>query len=92
MRLGLRPNRRRLERETIAAATSKDFDTLLDSLQVTRDMRRGRVHCKFCARTLQSVGEVGIVFPESGAIHVVCDDPNCTLQFARYIGEHPELY
>jgi len=92
MRVRLRPHRRRLERETIAAATSEDFDTLLGSLRVTRDMQRGRIQCKICARKLTSTAEVAIVFPESGAIHVVCDDPSCTLQFAQYVGEHPELY
>ena len=42
--------------------------------------------CKFCGRKI-SMENIASVFPESGSIKFVCDDPGCIIKMNNYFNE-----
>ena len=78
---------RRLHKEPLYAASSARFDQLLREIGLARSLATNRLVCKFCRTVITEASEIAAVFPESGAVKAVCDDPACMRQLAAYIAE-----
>jgi hypothetical protein len=82
---GFRP--RRLRRDSLQAAPSGKFDALLAGLNLDDAIASKTLRCKFCNRTIQAIGEIEAVFPESGAIKVIDSSSACAMKLATMVAE-----
>jgi hypothetical protein len=89
--LGIRLTRRRIDRQQLRAAHSLEFDSLLRTLHVDKLFRSRKARCKFCRDLIHDLDRVSAVFPESGAIQLVCAKPSCLLALAEFLTDRSEL-
>jgi len=89
--LRLRLTRRRIDRQPLQAAHSAQFNTLLQSLAVPEAVTSGHARCKFCLTLIHTLDEVAAVFPDGGAVQLVCDKPACLLALADLVESRTDL-
>lgn len=66
----------------LSAVYDDDLTLLLKNLGLLTKIERGRVPCKFCREAI-TLDTLHAVFPESGAIHIVCFKPDCITQLVN---------
>ncbi len=70
----------------INAIHDEQLERLLESLGVLNDIKSGRKKCKFTGNII-TLENLHSVFPESGDIKFVSDDPEAIRQLSVYLGE-----
>lgn len=72
--------------EAIKAVYEDKFDLFLKNIGVYETVVSGNVKCKFCKQPI-SLGNIAFVFPESGAVKFICDNPECICMMNNYFNE-----
>lgn len=70
----------------IKAVYEDRFQQFLEQIGVYDRVVSGVEKCKFCGRAI-SMENIASVFPESGSIKFVCDDPGCIIKMNNYFNE-----
>jgi len=65
-----------MTRESIRAVHDDDLDAVLDRLGLGGQLRAGELKCRICGDTV-SRETLQALFPDSGAIKVLCNKPSC---------------
>lgn len=73
-------------REKIKAVSRGELNTFLGGLGVLSSMNDGKANCKFCNQPITE-DNLHAVFPESGAVKLVCDGIVCQEELVLYLGE-----
>lgn len=66
----------KLPKEKIQAVHDEDLEKVLEGLGILNKFKRGELKCKFCNTTI-TFGNLHSIFPQSGAIKIVCDNSGC---------------
>jgi len=74
------------DKKTLNAIHERDIDSLLERLKMKDDFENGKIKCKFCS-TIINKDIIYSLFPESGDIKFVCDNPECVTEMLEYIEE-----
>jgi len=74
------------EYREIEAVHERDLPNLLSKFGVFEKFRAGEMKCKFCKEQVTSAN-IHSVLPEAGAVHFICDKPDCIINFSEYIVE-----
>lgn len=74
------------DKKILNAIHERDIDTLLKKLNLKEDFDNGKIKCKFC-NTVINKENIYSLFPESGDIKFVCDNPECINKMLSYIEE-----
>ncbi len=64
----------------------RDLDTLLGKMGAKEDFDSGKKNCKFCGKQITNENLYSIL-PQSGAINMICDDPECITSLTEYLDE-----
>lgn len=72
--------------QKIDAVHVRDLANLLDRLGVRDRFEKGEMRCKFCGNAVNK-DNLHSIFPESGAVHVICDSPTCINSLMIYVEE-----
>lgn len=75
-----------MSNQALTAVHDDDLQVFLKSIGLLSDLQAERLHCKFCDVVI-NLKNLNAVFPDSGTIHVACDQPNCIKAMSRYVGE-----
>jgi len=78
------------EKEQVSAVHEKDLVILLEKLGIKEKFVAGELHCKFCDNVINKEN-IYSVFPESGGINLICDEPECITKLLEYIGEKKRI-
>jgi hypothetical protein len=70
------------KKAVISAVYDDDLSGFLAALGVLGNVKHGKAKCKFCQGTV-SLTSLAAVFPESGDIKFVCDQPSCLKALAE---------
>ena len=73
-----------MEKETLKAVHDDDLIVVLDNFGILHDFKAGNLKCKFCGKTI-TWSNLHSLFPESGAIKVVCNDTECVRALLEYL-------
>lgn len=65
-----------LPKEKIQAIHDEDLEKFLDGLGILNKLKHGELKCKFCDNSV-TLETLHSLFPQSGSIKVVCDNPGC---------------
>ena len=76
-----------MNRKNLNAVHDNDLNKLLINLGLLDKLHEGRLKCKFTG-TLITFDNLYSIFPESGDIKLVCDEPDAIKLFTEYINEH----
>ena len=57
-----------------------DLDIFLKNIKEYNDIMQGRRKCKIC-NTIITLANISCVFPESGSIKYICDNPGCMTEY-----------
>lgn len=74
-------------KRNLNAVHDKDLNQLLINLGLMERMKEGKLKCKF-TETVIDFENLYLIFPESGDIKVVCDNPEAIKLFTDYVNEH----
>lgn len=80
MRKVLKPN------DAIKAIYEDKFQLFLRNIGVYENVMSGTEKCKFCNQTI-TLDNIASIFPESGTIKFVCDNPECIRKMNNYFNE-----
>ena len=72
-----------LKKEKMQAVHDDDLEGFLGSLDLLNEINSGKKKCKFCKEVI-SVNNIGVIFPDSGNINIICDNPICMKKFLEY--------
>lgn len=70
----------------IKAVYDDHLQSFLEKIGVYEKVVSGLEKCKFCGRPI-SLENLASVFPESGSIKYVCDDPECIVKMNNYFND-----
>lgn len=70
----------------IKAVYEDDFQSFLKSIGVYDKVVSGSEKCKYCSQQI-TIDNIASVFPESGTIKFVCDEPSCICKMNNYFNE-----
>lgn len=73
-----------MEKETLKTLHEKDLEQYLQKLGVLEIVQSGAAKCKFCHDIIR-VGNIHVLFPESGQVKFVCDKPQCIKELNNYL-------
>lgn len=75
-----------MEKEKINLKVVHDSELtgLLSKLGKLDDLQSGKLKCKFCRQVI-SLDNIHSLFPESGQVNLVCDQPDCVKNLLIYI-------
>lgn len=76
----LKPN------DAIKAVYEDKFQLFLQNIGVYENVISGTEKCKFCSQPI-TLDNIVSVFPESGTIKFVCDNPECICKMNNYFNE-----
>ncbi len=76
----LKPN------DAIKAVYEDKFLSFLQNIGVYENVISGTEKCKFCSQAI-TLDNIAAVFPESGTIKFVCNNPGCTCKMNNYFNE-----
>ena len=71
-----------MTRESIRAVHDDDLDAVLDRLGLGGQLRAGALKCKICG-VIVTRESLQALFPDSGTIKVLCNNPSCMRGFIR---------
>ena len=60
--------------------------SLLEKLGVKETVMKGGKKCKFCSGVV-TIENIYSIFPESGDIKIVCENPDCIKKLISYVNE-----
>ena len=69
------------------AVHDDDLEKLLSNLGLLEKLKKGQLKCKFTGNVI-TFDNLYSIFPESGAIKIVCNSPEAIKFFSEYIHEH----
>lgn len=72
--------------DAIKAVYEDKFQLFLKNIGVYENVISGTEKCKFCSRQI-TLDNIISVFPESGTIKFVCDNPECICKMNSYFNE-----
>lgn len=64
----------------------RDLNNLLEKLGVKEKFEHNELQCKFCKQIVNKTNIYSIL-PESGAVNLICDKPECISSFFEYLDE-----
>jgi len=64
-----------------------DLLQLIEKLGLKQKLDEGKLKCKF-TDTIITFENLYSIFPESGDIKLVCDNPNAIKLFSEYVNDH----
>lgn len=71
-----------MRRDPVRAIYDDDLDSILDRLGLAGHLRGGQLKCKVCKEVVTR-DTLQALFPDSGAIRVLCNKPSCMKQLMR---------
>ncbi|GBE16360.1 hypothetical protein BMS3Abin15_00174 [bacterium BMS3Abin15] len=74
------------EKKELSTIHERDIDKLLENTGIKNDFLAGKLHCKFCDEIVNRENVYSFL-PESGAINVICDKPECVTELLSYVEE-----
>lgn len=74
------------ENSKLDVVHQRDLDKLLKRMGIFEDIAQGKKKCKFCERVVDRQNLYSVL-PESGAVNVVCDAPECITALLAYLDE-----
>ncbi len=72
--------------DAIKAVYEDKFQLFLKNIGVYENVISGTEKCKFCSQQI-TLDNIISVFPESGTIKFVCDNPECICKMNSYFNE-----
>lgn len=72
--------------DAIKAVYEDKFQLFLQNIGVYDRVVSGTEKCKFCGQPV-TMDNIASVFPESGTIKFVCDNPECICKMNNYFNE-----
>jgi len=72
------------EEKNLKAVHERDLQNLLEKVGLKEDFETNLVQCNFCGKIVNHKNLYSL-FKESGAIKMVCDNPNCVATFLLHI-------
>lgn len=72
--------------DAIKAVYEDKFQLFLQNIGVYENVISGTEKCKFCSQLI-TLDNIVSVFPESGTIKFVCDNPVCICKMNNYFNE-----
>lgn len=72
--------------DAIKAVYEDKFQLFLQNIGVYENVISGTEKCKFCSKPI-TLDNIVSVFPESGTIKFVCDNPVCICKMNNYFNE-----
>ena len=72
--------------DAIKAVYEDKFQLFLKNIGVYENVISGTEKCKFCSQLI-TLDNIVSVFPESGTIKFVCDNPVCICKMNNYFNE-----
>lgn len=75
-----------MQKETLKAVHDDDLEEVLRSLGLLHDFRADKLKCKFCKGVI-TWDSLHSLFPDSGAIKVVCNNVECVKALLGYLEE-----
>jgi aspartate carbamoyltransferase regulatory subunit len=73
-----------MEKETLKTLHETDLEEYLQRIGILDEVKREAVKCKFCG-TIITLDNIHVLFPESGQVKFVCDNPKCIKEFNNYL-------
>lgn len=74
----------KLPKEKVRAVHDDDLEKILDGLGILNKFKHGELKCKFCSKTI-TFTNLHSLFPQSGAIKIVCDDSECVRELSKLL-------
>jgi len=74
-------------RKKISAIHDDELLQLIEKLGLKEKMEAQKLKCKF-TETIITFDNLYSIFPESGDIKVVCDNPEAIKLFSEYVNDH----
>ncbi len=71
---------------SLHAVHDDDLDSVLQALGLTQAFAKGELPCKFCNDVITRQN-LHSLLPESGAVKLVCDKPDCVRSLLRYLDD-----
>jgi hypothetical protein len=71
----------------INAVHDDHLENLVENIGYLKKIERGEIKCKFCRGKI-NLENINAIFPESGSIKFVCDNPTCTHELKTYLQEN----
>jgi hypothetical protein len=68
--------------EDMKAIYDDDLIEFLESIGEYKKIIRGKIKCKFCGEII-TIDNISNIFPESGTVKYICNNPNCIVQFNK---------
>lgn len=75
-----------MNKDSLITVHDNDLEKLLEKLGVLQDVRDGKKKCKFTG-TIITLENLHSIFPESGDIKFVSDDPEAIKQLSVYLNQ-----
>lgn len=73
---------------TLQVVHDDDLENVLAGLGILGDIKAGRLKCKFSDDVI-TLANLHALYPESGAIKLVCNLPTCVIALAEKAAERP---
>lgn len=66
----------------VQAIYDDDLIEFLKSIKEYRNIVEEKIKCKLCGNTI-TLSNISHIFPESGAVKFICDNPKCILSVGK---------
>lgn len=76
----------KLQKKKVQAVHDEDLEKILEGLNILNKFKRGELKCKFCSSKI-TFNNLHSIFPQSGAIKLICDTPNCVRKLSKLLRE-----
>lgn len=76
-----------MNKYTLNTVHDDELLILIEKLGLKERLNQGKLKCKFTG-TIITFDNLYSIFPESGDIKLVCDNPEAIKQFTEYVNEH----
>jgi hypothetical protein len=75
-----------MNKDKLKAVHDDDLDILLERLGIIGKFTRQKLKCSFC-KTVITKENLHSIFPRSGSIKFVCDNPECVVELSELLRE-----
>ena len=76
-----------MEKKILKTVHDQDLEKLLDKLGILDAIRKEEKKCKFCESVI-TLDNIHAIFPESGDIKIVCDNPKCIRKLSIFLSKN----
>lgn len=76
-----------MEKKILKAVYDQDLEKLLNDLGISDTIKNGEKKCKFCESVI-TLDNIHAIFPESGDIKIVCDNPKCIRRLSIFLSKN----